>query len=280
MPGSSRNRTTKSKNTKTSSSNLMSTPSSAKSNKDATSSLSKSVNDALSRRDLTTLNSNNELLEMLQKLNKRVDTLEGKVMQLEGSLAVAGHVNTVLRDQIDDLQQYQRRSCLVIEGIPLDGEETTQKLRGKVETIVTTKLGDGSVVKEEFNDHYDKCHRIGKVKNSQQPVIVKFKTDSFREYLYRQRKKTPAGVKFKVSLTKKRIELLEIAESMSKDFEQIKFAYADPNGNTKFMLRFPYKRKWTLPFKNESEAAEKLALLSHGEDRLSDDFEEFRDVAS
>ena len=45
-------------------------------------------------------------------------------------------------------------------------------------------------------------------------------------------------IKFKVSLTKRRTELLRYATDTIKDYHQIKFAFADTNGQLKIRLNY------------------------------------------
>ena len=47
-------------------------------------------------------------------LLRRIEALENKVTKLESELSIAKNVNQLLSQELDDLHQYQRRSCLVI----------------------------------------------------------------------------------------------------------------------------------------------------------------------
>ena len=99
--------------------------------------------------------------EQILKLTSTVNTLEGKVCQLEGSLSVSNHVNTILAEEIDNLNQYQRRSCLLIEGICTVKGESVRDLEEKVKEVLIENF---NVSDETVAYEFDKCHRIGHIK--------------------------------------------------------------------------------------------------------------------
>ena len=204
---------------------------------------------------------------MFTSILKKLELLENKVCVLESSLEVSHQVNQVLRKEIDNLtealdnqEQYSRRSCLVIDGITPNKTESPEQLRDKIMNLTTNHLANQSVHPDDFIFDFDKCHRIGPIKDNKQTVIVKFRSNAFRGKLYKAKKSTPKGIKFRVSLTKRRINLLEHANKKVADIENIKFAYADINGNTKLLLneRTEYG-KWTRSFKDEEELDEILS---------------------
>ena len=193
---------------------------------------------------------------------KRIEALETTVVRLESSLDVSTQVNTVLtgevercHEEIDRLEQYSRRTCLVIEGINPVKNESPEDLFHKIKNLTTNHLlNNNNVNPQHFDFEFDKCHRIGPVRQNKQSVIVKFRSDSFREHIYRKKKSLPQGVKFKVSLTKKRIDILEKANEKTKTNGSIKFAYADVNGNLKLLLTEKSSQgRWALPFNNLKE---------------------------
>ena len=49
---------------------------------------------------------------------ERVCRLEGTVSVMEGELAVARNVNTLLSRQLDEASSYSRRSCMIFMGSP------------------------------------------------------------------------------------------------------------------------------------------------------------------
>ena len=64
----------------------------------------------------------------------------------------------------------------------------------------------------------------------------------------------PDGVKFKVSLMKGRIDLLEKANNKIANIPVMRFAYSDQNGNLKLLLKERNRKgKWALGFNTERE---------------------------
>ena len=202
-----------------------------------------------------------------------LECLENKVCELESSLEVSKQVNKVLKKSIDKNEQYSRRKCLIIDGIVPDRNETIDDLKAKIKNITTNHLNNNNknnnVHPGAFDNEFDKCHRIGVVKGNKQSVIVKFKSDGFREYLYKSKKSTPRNIRFRVSLTKSRINLFEHANKKIEGIPAIKFAYADANGNPRLLLDNKTRNgSWTLPFEDEDELDD-LLLDFHPDEILS-----------
>ena len=219
--------------------------------------------------------SNNEETEVtcqnvFKEIFKKVELLEKKVEQLESALEISSQVNKVLREEVDHLhsetdrlEQYSRRSCLVIDGINPIKNETNHQLMQRIMNLTTNHLNRDNVHPNEFNVEFDKCHPIGQIKDNKQSVIVKFRSNAFRERLYRAKKSTPVGIKFCVSLTKRRATLVDEATKKVADVPNVKFAYADANGNLKLLLNEKTKSgSWALPFNSMNELEEILAKIS------------------
>ena len=78
----------------------------------------------------------------------------------------------MLSTEIDDLQQYQRRHCIVIDGLRTSLNETRNQVTEKVEKVLAESL---QFDPEEVNYQIDKCHRIGPIntnKDGTQLMIV------------------------------------------------------------------------------------------------------------
>ena len=74
-----------------------------------------------------------------------------------------------LSSEIDDLEQYSRRNCLVLHGVNESNAENTNEI-----IIKTFSEELGVEIKE---DDLDRSHRLGKSKrkdNKPRPIIVKF----------------------------------------------------------------------------------------------------------
>ena len=81
--------------------------------------------------------------ETITKQNEKITSLERKlghsdsdIRILESQLALANHVTDVLREKLDDQEQYPRRPCLVIEGITIRNNEAEASLTNSIIDII------------------------------------------------------------------------------------------------------------------------------------------------
>lgn len=124
---------------------------------------------------------------------------------------------------VDYEEQYSRRRHLVIMEIATIDKNITDN----DDQRATATKQKTSLEKDTIGKNIEKRHPIGKPKQGIQQQIIKFKTDSFKEFVYRRHKSRikmtkqnqrhgnanvgtkPNGIEFKSSLTKRRINLLE-----------------------------------------------------------------------
>ena len=133
------------------------------------------------------------------------------------------------------MHQYQRRACILVDDINLREEENEDQITEKVKDALIRNLGfDEDEVQQEF----DKCHRVGRVKDGQQTTIVRFKSHKFKEEVYKKRKTTKnKKIKIKLLLTRSRTKTLNYSHEVTNENPEIvNFAFADPNGNLKFQF--------------------------------------------
>ena len=111
------------------------------------------------------------------KLIKRLNELEGKVLILDSQLAVPETVNNLLKKKADDLEAFSRRSCIHANGLQKDDHENNGNLRKTVVENISSKTG---ISKDNIERSIDKLHRTGKYDQTTktQPVIVKFTSHS------------------------------------------------------------------------------------------------------
>ena len=64
-----------------------------------------------------TPNANPHHEDTIKSLIARIDMLEKRVLELEGVLGVTRNANSLLEQEIDNLQQYQRHACIIVNGI-------------------------------------------------------------------------------------------------------------------------------------------------------------------
>ena len=217
---------------------------------------------------------------------QEITDLKSKVLKLELLLnevvsekVIASHVSDLLHEKIDDLQQYSRRNCLILDGLPVTTNESISDLKVKVRETV---INDLNIDSAEFDNEFDKTHRIGPVSVGQnQKVIVRFKSHSFRSKIYRVRKECARrDLKVRLSLTKRRQNLLNFAQTHLQDEPNFKFVYADEDGNLKVRTKDPVGRKFVFSFKSERDIAQLITRISVDNDGfqvLHGDFEEFDD---
>ena len=96
--------------------------------------------------------------------------LEKRVLELEGVLEVTRNANSLLEQEVDNLQQYQPRACIIVDGITLVKDETEEQIMAKTKNFLIKNLGfEGRKVNEEL----DKTNVIvlGKQKMENNPQL-------------------------------------------------------------------------------------------------------------
>ena len=87
-----------------------------------------------------------------------------------------------------------------------------------------------------------------------QSTIVRFKSHSFREKAYIDRKKcNNRSIKIKLSLTRKRTKTVTYAYQISNKLPNVNFFYADIHSNLKLQLNEPINNKIVYPFRDKQE---------------------------
>ena len=175
------------------------------------------------------------MVKKLEEKDEKIVELENKVFMLEEKLAYSDTKFNLLERRIDDNEQYSRRTCLRINGIPYSGKETAEESLQKVKDEVA-KLG----VVCDAGD-FDRAHRVGKPTDGQgnqvgeRQMIVKFSTFRARTMAYRNRKKAvgnhDGGVRFYIDQTKRRFQLKKKAVEYVQNKPQVDFVFVDVNCN-------------------------------------------------
>ena len=112
--------------------------------------------------------------------------LEKRVLELESVLEVTRNANNLLKQEVDNLQQYQCRACIIVDGITPVKDETEEQITAKTKDFLIKNLG---FEERKVNEELHKCHRLGKAKDGRQSTIIKFKSHSFRTSVYASRSK-------------------------------------------------------------------------------------------
>lgn len=160
------------------------------------------------------------LTSMIKQQQVTITKLEKRIVDLESEVSS-------LHSRTEEGEQYSRRLCLRIDGIPVKSKETADEIRTAVSKVAKEC---GVVMPDEV---IDRAHRIGKGKviagKTERQVIVRFTSFHYRTVFYKARK---TSKKFRVylDLTKHRKDLLskiniDLAEKQTQDC----FAFADVN---------------------------------------------------
>ena len=152
---------------------------------------------------------NNTLYQMICERDVRMQAMEVKMNYIESLLHVKDSVIGGLKGEIERLQQFTRRYCVSITGIPKPRGEKSSDLKPIVENLVT-EVGRTSI------EDIDKFHRNGPQKGSEQEIILRFKSHSAKEAFYKGRKnlgQNRVDVKIRPSLSSTQLNLLNDARN-------------------------------------------------------------------
>ena len=161
--------------------------------------------------------------QKIQNLTNRLNNLEQLVYEWQSDALLSKCTSELLAREVDRLKQYSRRSCLVISDVKLPegkNKETAAETTEKVKELLTDSL---HIDPTEFNNEIDKVHRLPLTNKQKQtektstPNICKFKTHRYIEKNFSKRNdlhnNSNKKIKFHVSLTKHRSDLLEKAQN-------------------------------------------------------------------
>ena len=102
----------------------------------------------------------NNQKEKTQSLTKRVLYLESTLRETQSQSLIATNTSDLLKLEIDKLKQYSRRACLVISGVELPRNKTSEKAEEtetKVQELSSRELG---VNEDDFDYELEKAHRL------------------------------------------------------------------------------------------------------------------------
>ena len=93
----------------------------------------------------------------LSALRARVESLENQVLVLKSDQPIISTVNTCLVEQIDKLEAYSRRNCVVLSGVLAVASESSSEIERKVKKT----LSDSGISHGVINN-IDKLHQSAK----------------------------------------------------------------------------------------------------------------------
>ena len=96
--------------------------------------------------------------EIVAELTARIANPEKTVERLQSDLVITKNVKNLLTNEVDGLQQYQRRQCIVIDGLQTTPNETISQITLKTENVLAQHL---KLDPDEVVNQSDKCNCIG-----------------------------------------------------------------------------------------------------------------------
>ena len=136
----------------------------------------------------------------------------------------------------DDLEQYGHRLYVCLEDIPVEKDETADKVLSKVENILKEACPNLP------GDYTDRAHRIGcdykchKTNKTCCSVIVRFTSFKHRTSIYRNRN-TLKDVRVKLDLPKKRYNVLKKVRSTVDEKQDTNYVFEDVNTRLKVVFK-------------------------------------------
>ena len=126
----------------------------------------------------------NKLRELVDFISAKFDEYKEDKKQKEEKIKILEDNNlkihdkiAILEKQIDRQEQYSRRNCILLHGIPESKGEVTDDVAVK---IICENMNDNIITVDDIN----RSHRIGKYdrqKKNPRPVIVKFARCNVRD---------------------------------------------------------------------------------------------------
>jgi hypothetical protein len=148
--------------------------------------------------------------EVYQSVRLDSHTNSSNIKHLEKTVQDLEHKKEELEVKLDDLEQYSRRNCLLVHGIP-------ERIKEKTTPICVKILNEKLKLSLDAED-FDRTHRIGKPKTEEdakpRPIIMKFVSYAQRAEVYGTKKDLKgSGVTITESLTSRRMEILHAANN-------------------------------------------------------------------
>ena len=177
----------------------------------------------------------NEVTAAINNEIKKREELEFTVPMLQQHVREYQKRINKLEDDSEELEQYGRRLCLRIEGVPSAEKEASEEVLVKVKCLVSESGCDIPDVV------IDRAHRIGKGYTDKKSnlscksITVRFTTFRHRTMLYRNRNKLKKA-KVKLDLTKKRYDIYTDAINFAKNYSIVNFVMVDINCRLKVVF--------------------------------------------
>lgn len=182
----------------------------------------------------------------LEKSNKEL-VKENQILKQE--MARLSNSITQIKMEVDEQEQYTRRECLELKGIPVTAEENTDEIVSKIGSLIDVEINEEDI---------SVSHRLqSKARNNrestQQTLIVKFVSRRTRDALYRARSKLKNFTVGDIGLGRQGNSKIYIQESLTQTKRDLfqkclqfkkekKFRYIWSNYGTIFMRKDDHSR--------------------------------------
>ena len=146
------------------------------------------------------------LAKEIETLKQERTQLLSRISALETALGTTRADLDKVQDDVDEVEAYSRRSCLIFSNLPSEGNKSDEEL---VLDMMNNKLE----LADANSSWIDNAHRLGKPEEgttSIRKMIVKFSSGKYREAVWRSKGKLKTtNIIMTEQLTKKRSVLLK-----------------------------------------------------------------------
>ena len=117
------------------------------------------------------MNSEERIIEMLEQINSRLDSMEGRLVRVESNQAEMRNTLTKHSERMDEMQDTLTRVAVTQEGVVLSriqlALEGHDELRRKMDTLATKKqvedlAGDVDIIKDVVSQHSGDISKLKK----------------------------------------------------------------------------------------------------------------------
>ena len=163
----------------------------------------------------------NTLSDRLQKLEEFRNVNEAVTSALQNDNARLKEVIVSLEEKIDDIEQRNRNQCLLIHGVPEEGDASTDDL--------TLGVINGHLELQDISiEKIQRTHRVGPKREQRstrsntlkpRPIIVRFLNYRDRQRVYKNKRKLKGkGITISENLTSSRYRLfMEAIDKLGRD---------------------------------------------------------------
>lgn len=157
-----------------------------------------------------------DLVKKHDCLTKEVKNLRIENRSLKAQLTSTQELSVQNSNDINDLEQYSRRDCLEIRGVPQSKDEDTDEIVKKIGDLMDVDLDDNDIsVSHRLSDGFQT--RSDGVQIKRVPaIIVKFIRRSDRDEFYSSRKKLKGKSSRDIGFTRQPSQQIYISESLTK----------------------------------------------------------------